>query len=136
MPVRAFVAQDATADCARAIALIDGFAAERLLVDKGRDTDEILVQAEQQGMEAVIPHEEKSLFVKSSAILHLSHPHLQTLKMRILNAARLPYLQCPAPRPDVPRGQQTEGRPSQQMGALVASEAQRGAQPARGQQGA
>ncbi len=55
MPVRAFVAQDATADCARAIALIDGFAAERLLVDKGCDTDEILARAEKQGMETIIP---------------------------------------------------------------------------------
>ncbi|WP_367174937.1 transposase [uncultured Desulfovibrio sp.] len=55
LPVRAFVAQDATADCARAIALIDGFAAERLLVDKGCDTDEILARAEKQGMETIIP---------------------------------------------------------------------------------
>ncbi len=55
MPVRAFVTQDATADCTRAIAPIDGFAAERLLADRGRDTDEILARAEKQGMEAVIP---------------------------------------------------------------------------------
>ena len=45
----------ATADCARAIAPIDGFAAERLLADRGRDTDKILARAEKQGMEAVIP---------------------------------------------------------------------------------
>ena len=45
----------ATADCARAIAPIDGFAAERLSADKGRDTDETLARAEKQGMEAVIP---------------------------------------------------------------------------------
>ena len=55
MPVRAFVTRGATADCARAIAPIDGFAAERLLADRGRDTDEILARAEKQGMEAVIP---------------------------------------------------------------------------------
>ena len=45
----------ATVDCARTIAPIDGFAAERLLADKGRDTDEILARTEKQGMEALIP---------------------------------------------------------------------------------
>ena len=55
MPVRAFVTQCVTADCARAIAPIDGFAAERLLADKGHNRDEILARAEKQGMEAVIP---------------------------------------------------------------------------------
>ncbi len=48
MSVRAFVAQCATADCARAIAPIDGFVAKRLLADKNRDTDEMLVQAEEK----------------------------------------------------------------------------------------
>ncbi len=42
-------------DCAQAIAPIDGFAAERFLADKGRDTDETLARAERRGMEAVIP---------------------------------------------------------------------------------
>ncbi|WP_409360246.1 transposase, partial [Desulfovibrio sp. OH1186_COT-070] len=55
MPVRAFVTQGTTADCTQAIALIDGFTAEKLLADKGYDTDEILAQAEKQGMETVIP---------------------------------------------------------------------------------
>ena len=55
MPVRALVTRGATADCARAIAPTDGFAAERLLADKGYDTDEILAQVERRGMEAVIP---------------------------------------------------------------------------------
>ena len=55
MPVRAFVIQGTTADCTQAMALIAGFAAEKLLADKVYDTDEILAQAENQGMEAVIP---------------------------------------------------------------------------------
>ena len=55
MPVRAFATRGATADCARAIAPIDGSAAERLLANRGRDTDGILARAEKQGMEAVIP---------------------------------------------------------------------------------
>ncbi len=46
MPVRAFVTRGATADCTRALALIDGFAAERLLADRGRNTDGILARAE------------------------------------------------------------------------------------------
>ena len=55
MPVRALVIRGAAADCARAIAPINGFAAERLLADRGRDTDEILARTERRGMEAVIP---------------------------------------------------------------------------------
>ena len=55
MPVRALVTRGAAADRARAIAPIDGFAAEKLLANRGRDTDEILVHAERPGMEAVIP---------------------------------------------------------------------------------
>ncbi|RRD69044.1 IS4/IS5 family transposase [Desulfovibrio sp. OH1186_COT-070] len=55
MPVRAFVTQGTTADCTQAIALIGGFTAEKLLADKGYDTDEIPAQAEKQGMETVIP---------------------------------------------------------------------------------
>jgi Transposase and inactivated derivatives len=35
--------------------LIDGFTAEKLLADKGYDTDAILAQAEKQGMSPVIP---------------------------------------------------------------------------------
>ena len=54
MPVRAFVAQGVTADCAQAIAPIDGFAAERLLADKGHNRDGILARAERR-VEAAIP---------------------------------------------------------------------------------
>jgi transposase len=55
MPVRAFITQGATADCAQALALIDGFTAGNLLADKGCDADAVLVQTEKQGMMPVIP---------------------------------------------------------------------------------
>jgi transposase len=54
-PVRAFVTQGTTADCTQAIALIDGFAAEHLLADRGYDTDDIIEQVELRGMSPVIP---------------------------------------------------------------------------------
>lgn len=54
-PVRAIITQGTTADCTQAVALIDGFTAEKLLADKGYDTDAILDQAESQGMTPVIP---------------------------------------------------------------------------------
>jgi len=43
------------ADCTLAKPLIDGLSAHNLLADRGYDTDAILTQAQQQGMEAVIP---------------------------------------------------------------------------------
>jgi transposase len=55
MPVRAIITQGTTADCAQAIALIEGFTAKHLLADRGYDTNDIIAQAEQQGMEPVIP---------------------------------------------------------------------------------
>ena len=54
MPVRAFATRGAAADRARAIAPIDGFAAERLLADKGHNRDGILARAERR-VEAAIP---------------------------------------------------------------------------------
>ena len=39
---QAIVTQGTTADCAQAVAIIDGFTAENLLDDKGYDTDTIL----------------------------------------------------------------------------------------------
>ena len=44
-----------TADCTQASKLIDGMTAEYLLADKGYDSDDIVKQAENQGMIAVIP---------------------------------------------------------------------------------
>ena len=55
VPVRALVTQGTTADCTQAVALIDGCTAEKLLADKGYDTDVLLARAEKQGMSPVIP---------------------------------------------------------------------------------
>ena len=55
MPVRAIVTQGTTADCSQAIALIEGFTAQHLLADRGYDSNDIITQAELQGMEPVIP---------------------------------------------------------------------------------
>lgn len=43
------------ADCIQASKLIEGISAEYLLADKGYDSDEIIEQANNQGMIAVIP---------------------------------------------------------------------------------
>ena len=55
MPLRAIVTQGTAADCKQAVALIDGFCAQHLLADRGYDSNEILCQAELQGMSPVIP---------------------------------------------------------------------------------
>jgi len=55
MPVRIVITDGTTADCTQASKLIDGITAEYLLADKGYDSDEIVLQAESQGMIAVIP---------------------------------------------------------------------------------
>ena len=55
MPVRVIITQGTTADCTQASRLIEGLTAEALLADKGYDTDAILEQAKNQGMEPVIP---------------------------------------------------------------------------------
>ena len=55
MPVRVVITQGTTADCTQASRLIEGITAEALLADKGYDTDAILEQAKNQGMESVIP---------------------------------------------------------------------------------
>jgi transposase len=55
MPVRAIITQGTTADCTQASRLIEGLTAEALLADKGYDTDAILEQAKNQGMDPVIP---------------------------------------------------------------------------------
>jgi transposase len=55
MPVRAIITSGTVADCTQAIGLIDGFAAEMLLADKGYDSNAILDQARVQGMQPVIP---------------------------------------------------------------------------------
>ena len=55
MPVRILITAGTVADCTQAVALIDGLTAEFLLADRGYDSNTIVEQAENQGMEAVIP---------------------------------------------------------------------------------
>jgi transposase len=55
MPVRVLVTAGTVADCKQAVALIDGFAAEYLLADRGYDSNEIIHKAVSAGMQAVIP---------------------------------------------------------------------------------
>jgi transposase len=55
MPVRVIITQGTTADCTQANCLIEGITAEQLLADRGYDSDAIVKQANQQGMEVVIP---------------------------------------------------------------------------------
>ena len=55
MPVRVFVTAGTKADCKQGVALIDGFAAEYLLADRGYDTNEIISKALSMGMQVVIP---------------------------------------------------------------------------------
>jgi transposase len=55
MPVRILVTAGTAADCKQAAALIDGFAAEYLLADRGYGTNEIVEKALQAGMKVVIP---------------------------------------------------------------------------------
>ncbi|BCX82946.1 transposase [Methylomarinovum caldicuralii] len=44
-----------TADCSQAATLIEGIDAQYLLADKGYDSDALIAQAKEQGMEPVIP---------------------------------------------------------------------------------
>lgn len=55
MPVRVIVTQGTTADCTQASRLIEGITAEQLLADRGYDSNSIVDQAVQQGMQVVIP---------------------------------------------------------------------------------
>ena len=84
MPVRAIITQGTTADCTEAINLIDGISAEHLLADRGYDSNKIIEQAIEQGMQVVIPpknnHKEQRFYDKDlykirhlveNAFLHL-----------------------------------------------------------------
>ena len=55
MPVRFFVTAGTAADCAVAAQLIEGFAAQYLLADRGYGTNEIIAATQGSGIEAVIP---------------------------------------------------------------------------------
>lgn len=49
------ITQGTTADCTQASKLIEGITAEHLLADKAYDSDAIVEQAQNQGMNPVIP---------------------------------------------------------------------------------
>ena len=55
MPVRILITSGTTADCTQASRLIEGLTADCLLADRGYDSNEIIDQAIEQGMNAVIP---------------------------------------------------------------------------------
>lgn len=55
MPVRVIITQGTRADCTQAGRLIEGITAEHLLADKAYDSDAIIEQAQDQGMNPVIP---------------------------------------------------------------------------------
>ena len=55
MPVRILVTEGTKADCTQACTLIEGIDAQTLLADRGYDTDKIVKQALEAGMEVVIP---------------------------------------------------------------------------------
>ena len=55
MPIRVIITEGTTADCTQACYLIKGLDAEQLIADRGYDTNAIIEQAAQQGMEVVIP---------------------------------------------------------------------------------
>ena len=55
MPVRALITEGTRADCTQACLLIEGLEAGHLLADRGYDSEAIMVQAQSQGMRAVIP---------------------------------------------------------------------------------
>ena len=54
-PLRAIITEGSHADCKQACALIAGMKAQHLLADKGYDTNQVLRQAKDQKMHAVIP---------------------------------------------------------------------------------
>ena len=55
MPVRVIVTAGPAADCTQAPKLIEGLDAAHLLADRGYDSDDIVIQAQDQGMVPVIP---------------------------------------------------------------------------------
>ena len=49
------VTKDTTADCSKALELIEGLKAEHLIADRGYDSNPIIDQAQEQGMQVQIP---------------------------------------------------------------------------------
>lgn len=75
MPVRMHITQGTTADFTQAECLVEGINAQYLLADRDYDSDAIVVQAQSQGMEAVIPPRKnrKQLRHYNKAIYRLRH---------------------------------------------------------------
>jgi transposase len=55
MPLKIIVTSGTTADCTQASQLIEGLDSDFLLADRGYDSNDIVEQAEAQGMVVVIP---------------------------------------------------------------------------------
>ena len=55
MPVRILITEGTRADCTQACTPIQGTDAQKLTADRGYDTDDIVKQAGEAGMEVVIP---------------------------------------------------------------------------------
>jgi len=55
MPIRVLVTKATVADCTKACEIIAGIEADYLMADRGYDSDAIVAQAQEQGMEPVIP---------------------------------------------------------------------------------
>ncbi len=55
MPVRLFITEGTAADCSQAGDLIEGIDADYLLADKAYDTDAIISDCRNRGIEPVIP---------------------------------------------------------------------------------
>ena len=60
MPVRVIITPGTTADCTQASALIRGINAEHLLADKAYDSDAIVTEAQDRGIQVVIPSSKTS----------------------------------------------------------------------------
>jgi len=54
-PLRAIVTAGTEADCTQAGALIEGMQARHLIADKGYDSEKIVEQAKNQGMQVQVP---------------------------------------------------------------------------------
>ena len=75
MPVRLSLGEGTVTDCTQGHSLIEGIAAEYLLVNRGYDTNAIVAEAEARGMEPVIPprSHRKELRYYDRALYKLRH---------------------------------------------------------------
>ena len=76
MPVRLRLTAGPTADCTQAGILIEGLSAEHLLADRGYDSDAIVEQATNQGMQVVIPPRRNRKIPRAYDAALYRHRHL------------------------------------------------------------